>query len=115
MIVTTKDMAAKTIESCHGGLGSVTVLERIIDLTDVGIGYINETVVPPGSTIGRHGHENRQELYIILDGVASYLDDGTETTVRPGDICVYDRDSGDHALTPIGSEPVRMLVIGVLI
>lgn len=113
MIIRKSDLKAKLLERCHDGAGTVMAHELLFDREVVGLGYLHETVVPLDATIGVHGHTNRQELYLILEGTGAYADDGREVDVGPGDICLYDRNSVTHALRPTGTTPLRMMVIGI--
>ncbi|MGE4353004.1 MAG: cupin domain-containing protein [Oscillospiraceae bacterium] len=45
-------------------------------------------VLKPGSSIGWHQHIGNTEPYYIVAGEGRYTDnDGTVTTVKPGDVC----------------------------
>ena len=43
--------------------------------------------VDPGCSIGDHPHVHETEFYYILKGEGVFNDNGTEVTVRAGDIC----------------------------
>ena len=43
--------------------------------------------IQPGCSIGDHPHVHETEFYYILKGEGVFNDNGTEVTVRAGDIC----------------------------
>ena len=43
--------------------------------------------IQPGQSIGDHPHVHETEFYYILKGEGVFNDNGTEVTVRAGDIC----------------------------
>ena len=42
----------------------------------------------PGCSIGEHVHEKEEEVFYIIQGTATYDDNGTETVLHPGDACI---------------------------
>ncbi|MCG8334054.1 MAG: cupin domain-containing protein [Proteobacteria bacterium] len=102
------------INNCHDGVGSVFSLEKIFNKESTGFRFFHETTIPPGSTIGIHGHEDsREELFVIKEGTGIYSEDGREHEVGPGDICFFNKNTGVHGIRPAGKQPLVMLVIGV--
>lgn len=114
MIIKKTQLDKKAITNCHDGVGRVFALEKIFNKQSTGIRFFHETTIPPGSTIGIHGHEgNREELFIIQEGTGVYSEDGCEHEVGPGDICFFKKDTGVHGIRPAGKQPLVILVIGV--
>ncbi len=72
--------------------------------------FINYTVIPPQGSFGLHPHGEDNELYIILEGVGEYTENGRTASVKPGDIIVNARFA-THGLVCTGSAPLRVLVI----
>ena len=69
-----------------------TGLVHLKDLTDkeglYGHGRMFAHVtIQPGCSIGDHPHVHETEFYYILKGEGVFNDNGTEVTVRAGDIC----------------------------
>lgn len=42
----------------------------------------------PGCSIGEHVHENEEEVFYIIQGTATYDDNGREAILHPGDACI---------------------------
>lgn len=96
----------------HDGEGRIASARVVASEGDAGARWIDMVVVPPGCTIGEHTHGADQETYVIIDGWATMVVDGTELEVGPGDV-VVNRAGGTHALRNDGSAPVRMVVLDV--
>ena len=68
----------------------------------------NRMTFPPGASLGLHAHVDNFELYYILEGEATAIDDGREVKVYPGDL-IYTADGNTHAITNTGKTPMVML------
>lgn len=68
------------------------------------------TTVYPGSEIGYHVHTGDSETYYILSGCGRYNDNGTITTVSPGDVA-YCAPGEGHGLACVGDEPIEMIAL----
>lgn len=85
----TRSENCPTREICiQNGKGQV----HVKDLTDkeglYGHGRMFAHVtIQPGQSIGDHPHVHETEFYYILRGEGVFNDNGTEVTVRAGDIC----------------------------
>ena len=64
----------------------------------------------PGSSIGFHQHENEEEVFVILKGVAEMDDDGEKVTLHSGDT-ILTGDGAGHAVKSVGDEPLEMLAV----
>ncbi|MDR1622921.1 MAG: cupin domain-containing protein [Synergistaceae bacterium] len=63
----------------------------------------------PGSGLGYHQHPDNEELYVIISGHGTFIDNGNvEKPVGPGDMTLTLRGES-HGLTNTGSEPLRFL------
>ncbi len=112
MIFPASEAKRKTVENCHGGVGTLVCIERFAHYRrpDAGITYVHDDLLPPGTSIGEHTHEGDEEVYLILNGEGEMLIDGTPVRVGCGDVCIT--GSGHrHALHNTGSEPMRLIVI----
>lgn len=49
---------------------------------------VGTITIEPGCSIGAHIHENEEEIFYILEGTASYNDNGEAVTLGCGDSCV---------------------------
>jgi len=69
--------------------------------------------IPPGASIGRHEHQNEDEIYLVLKG-SGWLDDGTNRTrIGPGDAVLTGR-GGAHAVINDGTEPLEIFAVILL-
>jgi mannose-6-phosphate isomerase-like protein (cupin superfamily) len=63
----------------------------------------------PGSGVGYHQHVDNEELYVILSGHGTFIDNGNvEKPVGPGDMTLT-LEGESHGLINTGSEPLRFL------
>jgi mannose-6-phosphate isomerase-like protein (cupin superfamily) len=69
--------------------------------------------VDPGCSIGNHPHEHETEFYYMIKGEAVFNDDGTEVTVRPGDICATGFGKR-HGLENCSADPVELIALIVM-
>ena len=75
--------------------------------------YIDYSVMPVGTTIGRHTHrENEEEFYLIIRGRGRLYCNGQTREVGPGDL-VRNPPGGTHGLENIGSEELALFVFEV--
>ena len=93
-------------------------LVQIKDITDqaglYGHGRLfAHLTVNPGCSIGPHVHEHETEFYYILRGEGIFNDNGTDVTVRPGDVCAT-RHGELHALENRGREPLELMALIVM-
>lgn len=64
----------------------------------------------PGHSIGEHAHNSEEEIYYILKGEATVIDNGEPVIVGPGD-AVMTRDGASHAIVNSGSETCEFMAI----
>ncbi len=51
----------------------------------------------PGCSIGKHVHENEEEVFYVICGTATYDDNGTVVKMYPGDSCIC-RSGESHSI-----------------
>ena len=98
--------------SPFNGRGEITVRE-LLDGPDQMYGkgrVFAHTTVYPGSELGYHVHQDESETYYILKGTARYNDNGTITTLSPGDVAHTPPGEG-HGIEAAGPEPVEMIAL----
>ena len=66
--------------------------------------------MPPGSSIGYHTHDGEEEVYYILQGIATVTDQGVTSSVGPGD-AVLTGGGGGHSIANQGSEELVLLAV----
>jgi quercetin dioxygenase-like cupin family protein len=83
----------------HGGEGLV-LSRKLFGAEDFasGLRYIAFTELPPGTSIGDHGHADmREEIYVIQYGAGIMSVDGKESAVKAGDV-ILTRAGSTHGL-----------------
>ncbi len=89
MIKLNADMNVNIRENMRGGDGSVLIR----DILDKGeykgnARLIGTITLKPGSSIGPHVHENEEEFFYIIEGTATYNDNGKNEILKSGDSCI---------------------------
>lgn len=97
----------------HGGSGDI-VFRRLLERTSFSapIDFVDYTIVPPGSVIGRHQHVGNDEMYFIVSGEPRIQVNDEETRFGPGGLSVV-RDGQSHSLTNDTDRDVIILVVQV--
>ena len=69
-------------------------------------------ILKPGSVLGRHQHVGNKEPYYIVSGTWIYTDnDGTVTTVGPGDVCYIDVGDFHGIENPSKTENLELIAL----
>ena len=91
----------------RGGEGIIDII-NFFDAEDFGgMGRLyGISIIHPGCSIGQHTHSGEQEAYYILEGVATYNDNGQEVFLYPGDLSIC-RDGEFHAIRNDGDVDLR--------
>lgn len=89
------DSARELVGADHGGAGVCVIF---VD-------------APPGAGPSVHKHPY-EEVFIPLEGEATFVADGDEVVARPGDIVIVPRDV-PHAFKNSGEVPLRQVDIHV--
>lgn len=95
----------------HAGKGPVKLYE-IWGKTDFQskCDFIDRVVIPPGSEVGYHRHENNEEIYIILAGTGKMVIDGQPHIIKKGDM-ILNSAFGEHGLVNNSNEDIDILVM----
>jgi len=102
----------KSENNCHDGEGIIKVVE-IFDSFATKMQYFHYTVLPPGTSIGVHRHENDEEFYVVLEGFGEMEVDGVKRSVSAGDV-IMNKPFGTHGLkNTSGSVDLKILVFEV--
>lgn len=67
-------------------------------------------ILSPGSSIGFHKHENEEEIFVIMNGVAEVNDDGVIHRLEKGDSILTGNGKG-HSIRSIGKEDLEVLAV----
>ncbi|MFH1675059.1 MAG: cupin domain-containing protein [Pseudomonadota bacterium] len=88
------------------------VLLRKDDLVDGKIRMINWALLPAGESFRAHYHEDMEEVFIILKGMAMIRIDKEEAVLEKEDVVVVPVGK-IHEMKNIGEEDVEYIVVGV--
>jgi mannose-6-phosphate isomerase-like protein (cupin superfamily) len=97
----------------HGGIGFIA-FRRMLTKVDFAapIDFVDYTIIPPKSTIGRHEHEGNEELYFVASGSPIVRVQGVERRAEVGSVAVV-RSGEWHELINDSEEPVAIFVVQV--
>lgn len=101
------------LDKCHDGIG-VLKHKGLFSGEEFqsGIQFMNYTVLPPGTTIGDHKHENDEEIYVVLDGKGIMHLDGESFEVTGGAV-IKNKPYGIHGIVNTGDSDLKLLVFEV--
>jgi len=100
-------------EVCHDGQGLIYDVElfREEDFRTP-LRFLHYVEIPPGASIGMHGHLNDEEIYIIVSGEGVMTVNGEVRKVSEGDV-ILNEPYGRHSLENQSSAPLRALLFEV--
>ena len=106
MIVVNRERAA-VIKTPHG-----SEIRPLIDRTtsEIELCSLAEEVLPVGRAVGRHHHEQTEEVYYILSGRGRMTVGPEVREVAAGDAVFIPRRA-EHTLENTGEEPMRLLLV----
>ena len=95
----------------HGGQGPIS-FRRLMDRSQFAsaLDFVDFTVIPAGSSIGRHFHHGSEELYFVVNGFPLININGEESRVGPGSVTVV-RSGQWHSLTNDTPSEATILVV----
>lgn len=97
----------------HGGTGPIS-FRRVLDRNDftVPVDFVDYTIIPPGSTIGRHQHIGNEEIYFIAAGSPLVRVNGSEARLEKGSLTIVHQNEW-HELINDSTQAVEILVIQI--
>jgi mannose-6-phosphate isomerase-like protein (cupin superfamily) len=98
-------MKTEVKEKMRGGDGSAVLLHLVDCEKEKNIRLLAEVTLEPGSSIGKHNHENETEYYIILSGSGTVDDNGAQTAVKAGDTIITG-GGAYHSIANNGTVPL---------
>lgn len=103
-------MPVDTCLACHGGEGPLICRTLLADGdSKMNIRFMHHDILPPGSSIGDHPHEDTEEVYYLLSGSGEMRLDGAARRMEAGDISVV--SSGhSHGIRNTGDRDMELLV-----
>ena len=99
------------MDKARGGVG-VTIFDHILEKTELRTNcrMFTKITLEPGASIGLHKHEQEEDIYYILSGIATVIDNGETRTVYPGEVVLA--SSGDsHAIGNDGQVPLELVSV----
>lgn len=98
-------------ENRAGGKGFVHI-ERLLTPEEMGpnVKMYARVTVDVNSSLGYHPHVNDSETYYILEGTASYNDNGVIRTIGPGEV-THTPSGMSHGIENIGDTPLVFMAL----
>ncbi|WP_258358686.1 cupin domain-containing protein [Moorella sulfitireducens (nom. illeg.)] len=113
MIRRAQEIREETFTGFRGGQGEVKIAHILEanknEFNDKGRLFARFTLAP-GASIGWHQHNGDFETYYILSGQGTVNDNGTETTVKAGDM-VLTRNGEYHSIINTGEEDLVFIAL----
>lgn len=111
MIKRNTEMTTDIKVQMRGGDGQA-IIRNILDKGEYkGASRLVATItLEPGSSIGAHIHENEEEIFYILNGVATYNDNGKTEILNTGDSCVC-LSGQEHSIANKGNETLEIFAV----
>lgn len=111
MVIRKEKQRVQVRDNVRGGNGRLE--NRHILEPDAMLGkctLFTEFFFDPGDGIGPHPHGPDAEVYYVLEGELTVTEDGTETTLRPGD-AAFAANGAVHSVENRGEKRARMLAV----
>ena len=105
----------KTIKpQMRGGAGQAIVTEMLSAGDYTGKARLIATIMlEPGCSIGEHVHDNEEEVFYVIEGTASYNDDGKNETLNKGDSCIC-RAGQKHSIAN-EAEKGTLIIVAIIL
>lgn len=97
----------------HGGSGPI-VFRRLLESTafEAPVDFVDYTIVPPGTVIGRHQHVGNEEMYFVVAGRPLVTVESDAQRLAAGSLSIV-RNGQSHELINDTTEDVIILVVQV--
>ncbi|KXF83258.1 cupin domain-containing protein [Enterovibrio coralii] len=101
----------EAVEKSHDGEGVIDIYRAFRRKDFKGAwDFAIRVVMPPGTSMGEHTHEDDEEMYIILKGEGTMSIEGEERQVTAGDMIV-NKPFGTHSLVNTSENDIELLII----
>lgn len=100
------------VPNLRGGDGTIEIrhILKKDELMGHGSMYAH-VIIPPHGSLGFHQHVENTEPYYVLKGQGIFVDnDGSETAIAPGDVCVIEVGQS-HAIKNPGEKPLEIMAL----
>lgn len=89
MIKRNENMTSTVKVNMRGGDGQAVVTDVLNKGEYKGSARLVATILlEPGCSIGAHVHENEEEVFYVIEGTATYNDNGKTEILHKGDSCI---------------------------
>lgn len=101
-------------ENMRGGDGTVTI-RHLFTKEELGLNsrLIARITLPPGASIGSHEHTGEREIYHVIQGKASFEENGETYLMGPGDSSITG-DGASHSIRNVGQEALEFLAVIIM-
>lgn len=100
-------------ENCHGGSGKFYMTNVLKgEDSDIGIAFMHDDVLEPGSVFGEHLHRGNEEVYFVAEGHGTMIYDGKEYPIGPGGVSLV-KDGHSHGIRNSTDGQMRLIVLEV--
>lgn len=111
MIRKQEELRKEIKSEMRGGKGAVELIHILEKEEMGGKGRLYaKNILPPGTSIGFHPHQEEFEVYYILKGEGIYNDNGAAIKVKPGDM-LYNKSGESHSIENTGSEDLELIAL----
>ena len=89
MVIRAENCKTENRENMRGGDGQAVVTDILNKGEYKGAARLLGTIrLEPGCSIGAHVHENEEEVFYVIEGTATYDDNGKTEILHQGDSCL---------------------------
>lgn len=111
MIKRLADQRSQVRENVRGGTGVIKNLHLLEESETGGLcSLCSLLILEPGSSIGAHAHETDAEIFYILEGQLTALENGSQVVLNPGD-CTFTSGGEVHGICNKGDISVKLLAV----
>lgn len=111
MYLRKEDMITTERAHARGGEGTIYMTDFLSSEDACGKGRLfSRLLLPPGTSMGMHGHAGEFEVYYFLSGEALVGDGREEIPMHPGDTYLC-RDGEEHSLKNAGDTDLELIAV----
>ncbi|MGI6192672.1 MAG: cupin domain-containing protein [Christensenellales bacterium] len=110
MVIKKENMPKEARSAWRGGEGAPVITHLCPENKPANWRFMALVDFKPGESIGEHAHNGETELYYILKGEATVIDNGVPVKVYAGDAIVTG-NGASHSIQNTGAEDLSMLAV----
>jgi len=112
MVVKKEQMTHEVRNAWRGGEGAPEITHLCPEKKPEGWRFMSVVDFLPGESIGDHVHSGETELYYVLEGEGTVIDNGVPVMVTAGDALITGNGAG-HSIKNTGKDKLSILAIVV--